>query len=116
MNNNYTMELRNAVEQIIMILQQSSRKEDHELCVTRLEILCENALANDDIPIQIVDILNQAKIFLQNNIHTEREFNSYEAPLERQQRRGRPRFVISEEQLRFFTGKYILWIHYSHTS
>lgn len=101
---NIHRELRCAVEDIINILQQSSNSEEHELCATRLEILSENALLHSGISLEIVDFLNHASCLLKKKTNLEREFESYEAPLQRQGGRGRPRFLISEEQLLFFKG------------
>ena len=48
----------------------------------RLEILAENALLVESIPLEIVDVLNQAIATLKNKNDAEREFVSYEAPAE----------------------------------
>ena len=100
----YRSELRAALEDLIVLLQESSSGGNHDLCCVKLEILAENALLVESIPLEIVDVLNQAIATFKNKNDAEREFASYEAPAEMQGGRGRPKFAISEEQLLFFRG------------
>ena len=100
----YRSELRAAFEELIVLLQESSSGGNRELCCVRLEILAENALLVESIPLEIVDVLTQAIAALKNKNDVEKEFASYEAPAEIQGGRGRPKFSISEEQLVFFRG------------
>ena len=103
--NQYPIELRNGFLDVVSILRSNSACDDCELCVTRLEVLTENALIHERIPLDIVHMLNQAKNMLKRETGSGRKFVFYEAPVER---RGRPKFTISEEQLDFFGGiKYV---------
>ena len=72
----YRSELRAALEDLIVLLQESSSGGNRELCCVRLEILAENALLVESIPLEIVDVLNQAIATLKNKNDAEREFAS----------------------------------------
>ena len=43
-------------------------------------------------------MLNEVINILKKQVGMEGDFHSYEAPVRRQETRGRPKFVISEEQ------------------
>lgn len=102
----YRTQLQNAIEEIVGILLRSSNAEDLDLCSVRLESYAENALLQDNIPLEIVDLLSKAANILKDKVTAERRFASYKAPVERRETRGRPKFLISEEQLAFFKGNY----------
>ena len=74
-------ELINAIAEVIHILSLPADHEDLELCVTRLEVLAENALSYESIPLEVVDLLNQAVNHLKRSIRNERKYESYQAPL-----------------------------------
>ena len=106
-------ELSDAVTQIINALssiQTASEENQYSLQTYALwlEVLGERSLASVDIPLEVVDLLNSARMYLKNACGSPTsEFSSYQAPLTRNGERGRPKFVISEEQLEFFKGMYI---------
>ena len=106
-------ELSDAITQIINALssiQTASEENQYSLqtYALRLEVLVETSLASVDIPLEVVDLLNSARTYLKNACGSPTsEFSSYQAPLTRNRERGRPKFVISEEQLEFFKGMYI---------
>ena len=97
----YLTQLRDALEEVASVLQESSNAEDLDLCAVRLETYAENALLQNNISLQIVDILNKAANILKNKVDAERRFPPYEAPVEQRGTRGRPKFVITEQQLTF---------------
>ena len=99
-------ELLTALNQIIVDLEtvDDGAIPDADLLGLRLETLSEAALLNGDIPLEVIDLMNQARQ-LCNNIDSSSSYRSYEAPVIREGgRRGRPKFDINEEQLRFFKG------------
>ena len=53
----YRSELRAALEDLIVLLEESLSGGNRELCCVRLEILAENALLVEPIPLEIVDVL-----------------------------------------------------------
>ena len=70
----------------------------------RLETLSETALLNGDIPMEVIDLLNQARQML-NKSKEATPYSSYTAPvIPSAGRRGRPKFDITEDQLQFFRG------------
>ena len=98
-------EIENAIAEVINTLSLPVGNQDLDLCVTRLEVLAENALSCDGIPLEVVDLLNQAVSVLKRNSRMERSHDSYQAPLLSNERnRGRPKFAITEDQLLFFKG------------
>ena len=71
----------------------------------RLEVLCEAALVNGDIPLEAIDLMNEARRHL-NETSRHQCFRGYETPVVNVGgRRGRPKFSISEELLQFFRGR-----------
>ena len=71
----------------------------------RLETLSETALLNGDIPMTVIDVLNQARQQLNKSTEST-PYSSYAAPvLPSMGRRGRPKFDITEDQLKFFRGR-----------
>lgn len=105
----YVTELRNEVVEVVnRLVDGTSRHADRELCVTRLKVLAESALTHESIPLDLVDLLHQAINILKKKVGLSDDFHSYAAPVESQRRQGRPKFVISEEQLLFFRGRYCL--------
>ena len=52
----YRSELRAALEDLIVLLQESSSGGNRDLCCVRLEILAENALLVESIPLEITDV------------------------------------------------------------
>ena len=72
----------------------------------RIETLSETALLNGDIPMTVIDVLNQARQHLNKSTEST-PYSSYAAPvLPSMGRRGRPKFDITEDQLKFFKGRY----------
>ena len=72
--------MENAIAEVISILSQPGN-QDLDLCVTRVEVLAENALSCDGIPLEVVDLLNQAVNILKRTvgwkevmIHTKHHF------------------------------------------
>lgn len=96
-------ELLTALNQVIADLEtvDDGAIPEAGLLGLRLETLSEAALLNGDIPLEVIDLMNQARQ-LCNNIDSSSSFRSYEAPVLRGGQRGRPKFDINEEQLRFF--------------
>ena len=47
-------------ELVIALLAETNSSDNHELCAMRLQILGENALAHLDIPLEAVDMINNA--------------------------------------------------------
>ena len=71
----------------------------------RLTVLCEAALVNGDVSLEIIDLMDQARRLLNVALEDQRSFRGYEAQAANKGgRRGRPNFSISEEQLVFFKG------------
>ncbi|XP_068689842.1 uncharacterized protein [Montipora foliosa] len=69
----------------------------------RLTVLCEAALVNGDVSLEIIDLMDQARRLLNVALEDQRSFRGYEAKaVNKGGRRGRPKFSISEEQLVFF--------------
>ena len=103
-------ELSDAITEIINALsaiQTASQENQYSLqtYALQLEVLAEISLASVDIPLEVVDLLNSARTYIKNACGSSASgFLSYEAPLTRNGERGRPKFVISEEQLAFFKG------------
>ena len=95
----------NAIEDVISMLTDTPGRDSRELCAMRLEILAENALVHQDIPLEAVDMINKAIHTLKETF--ERIHEPYQASLDQTTRRsiGRPKYSISEEQLTFFRGK-----------
>ena len=52
----YRSELRAALEKLIVLLEESLSGGNRELCCVRLEILAENALLVESIPLEITDV------------------------------------------------------------
>ena len=71
-----------------------------------IETLSETALLNGDIPMTVIDVLNQARQHLNNSTEST-PYSSYAAPvLPSMGRRERPKFDITKDQLKFFRGRY----------
>lgn len=101
----FRTELVNAIQEVISLLSDAPSRDSRELCAMRLEILAENSLVHQDIPLEAVDMLNKAIHTLKETF--ERLHEPYQATLDQNTRRsiGRPKYYISEEQLTFFRGK-----------
>ena len=103
-------ELSYAINKILVELSdvQSVNEENLHIFQTnalRLEVLAKVSLATVDIPLEVVDLLNYARARIKKACNfSSSELKSYEAPLIRNGERGRPKLVISEEQLMFFKG------------
>lgn len=95
--------LIDSLEQLDTMLE-SNYQENCEICLRRLEVLAEQAMASDYISLDSIDLIVKAKNILRRDVETDKEYFSYEAPREISGRRGRPRFCISEEQIHFFQG------------
>ncbi len=68
--------------------------------------LFENALGDEAIPLETVDLINQAVNAIKRNNRVEQNYEPYSASLFHNERRaGRPKFHITEDQLIFFKGK-----------
>ena len=109
-------ELANAIRQIIERLSDAGtagvdNNYTMQTLALRLEVLAETSLINADIPLEVIDLLNSARTLIQVNGSSTSEFISYEAPRIRNGERGRPKFIITEEQLVFFKVKPIVWGH-----
>ena len=100
----FVTELRNGVMEVADIVSGNLLHENRELCVTRLEVMAVCALSHESISLDIVDMLNEVINILKKQAGLEGDFHSYEAPVRRNETRGRPKFIISEEQLLFFKG------------
>ncbi len=87
-------EMKNAIADVINILSKPEEHQDLELCVTRLEVLAENALSYDDIPLEVVDLLNQGVNVLKRNIGLERTYDSYQAPILNNERNRGPTAIF----------------------
>ena len=96
----FRQHLSDSLNEIIEYIQEGgNRGGDLENTVLRLEVLYEAALVNGDIPLDAVDLINQART-------QQQPFRGYEAPaVSEAGRRGRPKFAISEKQLLLFRGK-----------
>ena len=67
----------------------------------RIETLSETALLNGDIPMTVINVLNQARQQLNKSTEST-PYSSYAAPmLPSMGRRGRPKFDITEDQFSF---------------
>lgn len=65
--------------------------------------MTETALINGDVPLDAIDLIDQARKQLIANQNLQQPFHSYQAPLlTGDGRRRRPKFSISEQQLLFF--------------
>ncbi|XP_022783507.1 uncharacterized protein LOC111324260 [Stylophora pistillata] len=100
----FRQHLLDSLNEIIEHIQEGgNRGGDLENTVLRLEVLYEAALVNGDIPLEAVDLINQARTHLNVNLNQQEPFQGYEAPaVSEVGRRGRPNFAISEQQLLFF--------------
>lgn len=99
-------QLVNAIQEVIEMLSERTSHDDREVCAMRLEVLAENALQYDVIPLQAVDGINHAVHLLKNSLNMEIRCDPYQAQFESTVRQGRPKFSITEEQLIFFRGKF----------
>ncbi|KAJ7378419.1 hypothetical protein OS493_022953 [Desmophyllum pertusum] len=93
-----------ALKEIIRDLQQGGHRGcDSETTGLRLEVLYETALINEDISLEAIDLINEARKHLNVTSSQQQPFRGYEAPVASEEgRRGRPKFAISEQQLLFF--------------
>ena len=103
----FRQHLSDSLNEITEYIQEGGNRGGNlENTVLRLEVLYEAALINGDIPLDAVDLINQARTHLNVNLHQQEPFRGYEAPaVSEAGRRGRPKFAISEKQLLFFRGK-----------
>ena len=69
----------------------------------RIETLSETALLNGDIPMTVIDVLNQARQHLNKSTEST-PHSSYAAP--DLPSMGHPKFDITEDQLKYFKGRY----------
>lgn len=102
----FQQQLASELKAIIEDLERGDRGRGSEPTAMRLESLIETALLNGDISIESVDLMNQARQQLTQASYGETSsFTSYQAPIQSGEgRRGRPKFVIPEQQLVFFKG------------
>lgn len=92
------------------MLCESTSHGDLEVCAMRLEVLAENTFHCDVVPLEAVDMLNQAIHLLKSSLNMGRRYEPYQAQSESNvRRRGRPKCSITEEQLIFFRGKVEIW-------
>lgn len=103
----FRQHLDTALKEIIRDLQQGGHRGCHsETTGLRLEVLYETALINEDISLEAIDLINEARKHLNVTSYQQQPFRGYEAPEASEEgRRGRPKFAISEQQLLFFRGK-----------
>ena len=67
-----------------------------------MTVLCEAALENGDVSLEIIDLMDQGRRLLNIALEDQRSFCRYEPPAVTEQGgRGRPNFAISEQQLAF---------------
>ena len=59
------------------MLTDRANPDDRELCVTRLEVLAENTLHYDGIPLEAVDGINKAVHLLKSSLNLERRHDPY---------------------------------------
>ncbi|KAJ7379552.1 hypothetical protein OS493_015347 [Desmophyllum pertusum] len=100
----FRQHLDTALKEIIRDLQQGGHRGCHsETTGLRLEVLYETALINEDISLEAIDLINEARKHLNVTSYQQQPFRGYEAPEASEEgRRGRPKFAISEQQLLFF--------------
>ena len=99
--------LLDSLIEIIGNLKESGRlgQRSENMLRKRLTVLCEAALVNGDVPLEIIDFMDQARRLLNVALKDRRSFRGYEAQaVNKGGRTGRPTFSISEEQLVFFEG------------
>lgn len=103
---NFQQQLSSELKAIIEDLERGDRGRGSEPTAMRLLSLIETALLNGDISLESVDLMNQARQQLTPASYGETSsFTSYQAPIQSGEgRRGRPKFVIPEQQLVFFKG------------
>jgi len=90
-------------------LQGNSGSNNTDSVALRLEAVVEAALLNGNISLEVCDLINQARQLLQKEFETCdnacEPASSYQAPVAREVgHTGRPKFIISEQQLLFFKG------------
>ena len=102
----FQQQLASELKAIIEDLERGDWSRGSEPTAMRLESLIETALINGDISLECVDLMNQARQQLMTASYGEpSSFASYQAPIQSGEgRRGRPKFVIPEQQLVFFKG------------
>ena len=99
--------LMDSLIDIIGNLEESGRlgHDSENMLSLRLTVLCESALVNGDVSLEIIDLMDQARRLLNVALENQRSFRWYEAQAANKGgRRGRPQFSTSEEQLVFFKG------------
>ena len=100
-------EMTNAINEVIHTLDSPEPRRDLQWCIMRLEVLAENALGDEAIPLEAVDLINQAVNIIKRNDGLEQSYEPYSASLVHDGRRsGRPKFQITEDQLLFFKGRF----------
>ena len=87
--------MKNAITEVVDILSKPGDPQDFELCVTRLEVLAENALRYDGIPLEVADLLNQGLNVLKRISGMERTYGSYQAPVLHNERNTRNVSLVS---------------------
>ena len=102
----FRQHLLDAVNEIIANLEEGGHHgRDSQQISLRLTVLCEAALMNGDISLEIIDLMDQARRLVNVTSEQQRSFDGYEAPAVNEEgRRGRPKFAVSEQQLLFFKG------------
>lgn len=101
----FQQQLASELKAIIEDLERGDQGRGSEPTAMRLESLIETALLNGEISLESVDLMNQARQQLLTASYGEpsSSFTSYQAPIQSGEgRRGRPKFVIPEQQLVFF--------------
>lgn len=71
----FRQHLSDSLNEITEYIQEGrNRGGDSENTVLRLEVLYEAALINGDIPLDAVDLINQARTHLNVNLHQQEPF------------------------------------------
>ncbi|KAJ7378440.1 hypothetical protein OS493_022974 [Desmophyllum pertusum] len=99
----FRQHLDTALKEIIRDLQQGGhRGYDSDTTGLRLEVLYETALINEDISLEAIDLINEARKHLNVTSYQQQPFRGYEAPVASEEgRRGRPKFAISSSSCCF---------------
>lgn len=107
----FTRELCEAIYETSARLKkciESKGSDDLNSIAIKLETLAEAALIDGGIPLNVCDMINNAQQLVKKEIcHSHTECERYQAPVNHEGLRGRPKFIISYEQLAFFQGLFL---------